>query len=167
MLGCKACSFPIEQNLKLDQWENEALVNVSQYRRLIGRLLYLQATHHDVTFVVNLLIQFVSDPLQSHMQGVTRVLRYLKRTACQWILLPRTAEPILTIFSNSDWLVCSYTRRSRTGYLLLLSGAPISLKTKKQFVASCSFDEAEYRVMASTVSEVLWLDGSLRICKLS
>ncbi|GJZ89953.1 putative RNA-directed DNA polymerase [Tanacetum coccineum] len=46
---------------------------------------------------------------------------------------------------------------TRTGYILLLSGSPISWKTKKQSVVSCSSIEAEYRLMASTVSEVLWV----------
>lgn len=45
----------------------------------------------------------------------------------------------------------------RVNYLLLLGGAPISWKTKKQPVLSRSSAEAEYRAMATTVSEVLWL----------
>ncbi|GJZ26365.1 uncharacterized mitochondrial protein-like protein [Tanacetum coccineum] len=47
--------------------------------------------------------------------------------------------------------------RTRTGYLLLFGGAPISWKTKKQNVVSRSSAEAEYRSMASTVSEILWM----------
>ena len=42
-------------------------------------------------------------------------------------------------------------------YLLLLGGTPISWKTKKQSVVSRSSAEAEYRAMASTVSEVIWV----------
>ncbi|XP_023734190.2 uncharacterized mitochondrial protein AtMg00810-like [Lactuca sativa] len=157
MLGCKPSSFPIEQNLKLDRREEEAQVDGTQYRRLVGRLPYLQATRPDVTYVVNVLSQFVSDPRHSHMQAMIRVLRYLKGTPGQGILLPRIGEPVLTAFCDSDWLGCPYTRRPRTGYLLMLGGAPISWKTKKQSVVSRSSAEAEYRAMASTVSEVLWV----------
>ncbi|GKD79187.1 secreted RxLR effector protein 161-like protein, partial [Tanacetum coccineum] len=49
------------------------------------------------------------------------------------------------------------TRRSRTGYLLLLGGAPVSWKTKKQSVVSKSSAEAEYRAMSNAVSEILWM----------
>ncbi|KAI3722513.1 hypothetical protein L2E82_33552 [Cichorium intybus] len=54
------------------------------------------------------------------------------------------------------------TRRSRTGYLLLLGGAPVSWKTKKQSVVSRSSAEAEYRAMASTVSEIIWMRWLLK-----
>lgn len=162
MLGCKPSTFPIEQNLKLNQGANEPKVDASQYRRLIGRMLYLQATRPDVTYAVNALSQFVADPRQSHMDAANRVLRYLKGTTGQGVLLPKDGDPVLTAFYDSDWLGCPYTRRSQTGYLLMLGGAPISWKTKKQTVVSRSFAEAEYRAMASTVSEILWVRWLLK-----
>lgn len=156
-LGCKPSSFPIEHGLKLDKGEKEQSVDANQYRRLIGRLLYLQATRPDITYTVNILSQFVADPRSVHLEAADRVLRYLKATPGQGILLARMGDPILTAYCDSDWLGCPYTRRSRTGYILLLGGSPISWKTKKQSVVSRSSAEAEYRAMASTISEVLWV----------
>lgn len=101
--------------------------------------------------------QFVADPRQSHLEVAHRVLRYLKGTVGQGVLLPKDGGFELTAFCDSDWLGCPYTRRSRTGYFLMLGGAPISWKTKKQSVVSRSSAEAEYRAMASTVSEILWV----------
>ncbi|KAK1439791.1 hypothetical protein QVD17_05611 [Tagetes erecta] len=156
-LGCKPSSFPIEQGLKLDKGENEPCVDANQYRRLVGRLLYLQATRPDITYSVNVLSQFVADPRSSHLEAANRVLRYLKGTPGQGILLSRAGDLVLSAYCDSDWLGCPYTRRSRTGYFLLLGGNPISWKTKKQSVVSRSSAEAEYRAMASTVSEVIWV----------
>lgn len=48
MLGCKPSSFPIEHNLKLDRREKEDRVDAGVYKRIVGRLLYLQATRLDV-----------------------------------------------------------------------------------------------------------------------
>ncbi|KAJ9558206.1 hypothetical protein OSB04_012820 [Centaurea solstitialis] len=150
MMGCKPSSFPMEPNLQLDQCDDSPRIEASQYRRLVGRLLYLQATRPDITYAVNVLSQFVSDPRQRHMEVATRVLRYLKATPGQGILIPKDGGTKLVAFCDSDWLGCAFTRRSRTGYLLLLGGAPISWKTKKQTVVSRSSAEAEYRAMAHT-----------------
>ncbi|XP_024974749.1 uncharacterized protein LOC112512844 [Cynara cardunculus var. scolymus] len=155
--GCKPSPFPFEQNLILDKKDEESKVDASRYHYLVGRLLYLQATRPDIAYSVNVLSQFTADPRQSHMDAAHQVLRYLKGTAGQGILLPRDGGCNLTAYCDSNWLGCLITRRSRTGYLLLLRGAPISWKTKKQNVVSRSSAEAEYRSMASTMSEILWM----------
>lgn len=157
MEGCRPSSFPIEQNIKLAMDDKDPKVDATHYRRLIGRLLYLQATRPDIAYSVNILSQFVSDPRKNHMDALFRILRYLKATPGQGILLPKEGGVNLVAYSDSDWLGCPLTRRSRTGYLLLLGGAPISWKTKKQSVVSRSSAEAEYRAMAATVSELIWM----------
>ncbi|KAI3523163.1 hypothetical protein L1887_01220 [Cichorium endivia] len=162
MMGCRPSAFPMEQNTKLGKNDEDVRVDANKYRRLVGRLLYLQATRPDITYSVNVLSQFVTDPRQSHMEAAIRVLRYLKGTPGQGILLPKEGKPNLVAYTDSDWLGCPDTRRSRTGYLLLLGGAPISWKSKKQSVVSRSSAEAEYRAMATTVSEVIWLRWLLK-----
>ncbi|XP_021991719.1 uncharacterized mitochondrial protein AtMg00240-like [Helianthus annuus] len=122
----------MEPNLKLDKGETEQRVDASLYRRLIGRLLYLQATRPYITYAVNVLSQFVSDPRQNHLDAVHRVLRYLKATIGQGIHLSRSGGYGLTAYCDSDWLGCPFIRRSRTGYLLLLGGPPVSWKTKNK-----------------------------------
>ena len=63
----------------------------------------------------------------------------------------------LTAYSDSDWAACPNTRRSVTGYVLLLGKSPVSWKSKKQSTLSKSSSEAEYRAMASASSETTWL----------
>ncbi|GJY33994.1 secreted RxLR effector protein 161-like protein [Tanacetum coccineum] len=91
----------------------------------------------------------MTDPRQPHLNAAHRILHYLKGTPGLGILLPRLGGCLLTAHCDFDWLGCPYTRRSRTGYLLSLGGAPISWKTKKQSVVSRSSAEAEYRSMAA------------------
>ncbi|XP_021974918.1 secreted RxLR effector protein 161-like [Helianthus annuus] len=143
----------MEQGLKLTHDEGGSRVDASQYRRLIGRLLYLQATRPDLAYSVNVLSQFVANPRQVHFDAANRVLRYLKNTTGQGILLPREGGTKLIAYYDLDWLGCPLTRKSRTGYLLLFGGGPVSWKSKKQSVVSRLSAEAEYRAMTSTVSE--------------
>ncbi|GJR46947.1 uncharacterized mitochondrial protein-like protein [Tanacetum coccineum] len=128
MLGCRQCTFPMEPNIKLDKGEDDVRIDASKYRRLVGRLLYLQATRPYLAYSVNVLSQFVSDPHQMHMDAAMRVLRYLKATPGQGIFFPKEG-----------------------------GGAPISWKSKKQSVVSRSSAEAEYRAMANATSEILWM----------
>lgn len=44
MIGCQPSSFPMDQNTKLDKNNEDVRVDANKYRRLVGRLLYLQAT---------------------------------------------------------------------------------------------------------------------------
>ncbi|GKD00134.1 secreted RxLR effector protein 161-like protein [Tanacetum coccineum] len=162
MVGCRPSAFPFEQGTKLDKGEKEARVDATQYLRLMGRLLYFQATRPDITYAVNVVSQFLADPRQNHSEAAKRVLRYLKGTPGQGILLPRDGPSNLTAYCDSDWLGCSFTRRSRIGYLLILGGGPISWRTKKQSVVSRSLVEAEYRAMASPVGEILWVRWLLK-----
>ncbi|XP_076927915.1 secreted RxLR effector protein 161-like [Bidens hawaiensis] len=159
--GCCPSSFPIP-NLKHDKGENESKVDSNRYRRIVGRLLYFQATILDITYAVNILSQFVADLRQNHLDAARRVLRYLEATSGQGILLPRDGGYHLSAYYDAVWLSCPFTRRSRTRYLLLLGGAPVSWKTMKQAVVSRSSIEEKYRFMASTISEVLWVCWLLR-----
>nr|KAJ0198111.1 hypothetical protein LSAT_V11C700366270 [Lactuca sativa] len=161
MLGCKPSAFPIEHNLKLDRWEEEARVDAGVYIRLFGRLLYLQATHPDVAYSVNVLSQFVGDPRTSHMQAVMRVLRYLKGTAGQDILLPHDGEPVLTAFSDFDWLGCPYTRRSRTARHIVNN--PVYHERMKHVEIDCFFIREG---VASREIKLMKIDSKMQVAHL-
>ncbi|GKA86315.1 hypothetical protein Tco_0808026, partial [Tanacetum coccineum] len=60
-------------------------------------------------------------------------------------------------FSDSDWAKCPVTRKSVYGYCVLINDNLVSWKSKRQATLSKSFAEAEYRCMASTTSEVMWI----------
>ncbi|GLT39324.1 hypothetical protein SLA2020_135220 [Shorea laevis] len=162
MIGARPSAFPMEQHHHLNSESGEPLPDPSQYRRLVGRLLYLTITRPDICYSVGILTQFMQNPRKDHFEAAMRVLRYIKSSPGQGIMLSSTHRPQLTAYCDADWAGCPMTRRSTTGYFICLGNSPISWKSKKQVTVSRSSAEAEYRAMATTVSELIWLKSLLR-----
>jgi len=99
----------------------------------------------------------MQSPRTSHFLALEHTLRYLTGSSGQGILLQANCSLSLQAFSDSDWASCLFTRRSVTGYLLLLGNSPISWKSKKQSTVSKSSTEAEYRPLSQAAAEVTWL----------
>lgn len=55
---------------------NKPLKDVRRYQRLVGRLLYLTI----ISFVVQVLSQFMHAPKESHMKEALRVVKFIRTT---------------------------------------------------------------------------------------
>jgi hypothetical protein len=162
LLASKPVQFPMEQNLKLS-WDNgDLLSDASEYRRLIGRLLYLTITRPYLAYSVQTLSQFMAQPRQPHLDAAHRVLRYIKFAPTQSLFFPANGDLHLKAFCDSDWAECVDTRRSIIDYCVFLGSSLISWKSKKQQTVSRSSAEAENRSMASTCCEIMWLLSLLK-----
>lgn len=157
LLGCKPAATPMEQRHNLGADTSKALTDPTRYRRLVGRLIYLGNTRPDLSYPVHILSQFMQSPREGHWEAALRVVRFLKGTIGQGILLRADSGLELSMYCDADWAACPTTRRSLTAYVALLGGSPISWKTKKQAVVSHSSAEAEYRAMSVATREIKWL----------
>ncbi|XP_034674504.1 uncharacterized mitochondrial protein AtMg00810-like [Vitis riparia] len=142
-LGCKPAKTSMQPNKQLSQDDGELLTDPSMYRRLIGKLIYLTITRPDLTYSVNKLSQFLSQPRRPHLQAVYRILQYIKGSPGKGIF-----------FSDSDWAACPDSRKSVAGFCIFLGDSLISWKSKKQRTVSRSSAEAEYRAMAHVTCEL-------------
>lgn len=62
LMGSKPVHTPLPRDLKLRANQGKVLPNLDRFRRLVGRLLYMNFTRPDITYVVQQLRQFVGAP---------------------------------------------------------------------------------------------------------
>lgn len=155
MIDAQPTASP-EASTKLDNFSGEPLPDPSSYRSMVGALEYLTWTRPDIAHAVNQVCQHMHTPRTPHLVAVKRIFRYLKDTPDNGIKFSKGTNT-LTIFSDADWAGCSIDRRSTTDYCIFLGNNLISWSVKKQSSVSRSSTEAEYRALALSVAEVLWL----------
>lgn len=157
LLGCKPVSTPMEQNHHLLSAEGPFCTDPVRFRRYVGWLVYLTITRPELCYAVHVLSQVMHKPREVHWDAIVRVLRYLKGSSGQGIMLKATSDLRVRGFCDADWASCPKTRRSLSSYIVLLGSSPVSWKTKKQDTVSHSSAEAEYRSMAAALRELKWL----------
>ena len=140
----------MEERLKLMKASTAAKVDVTLYQSIVGGLRYLLHTRPNITFAMGYVSRFMEDPREDHWAAVKRLLRNVKGTVDQGIVLPKTGRSRLqlTVFSNADMMVDIDGHRSTSGVLVFLGSAPTSLLSLKQKVVALSTCEIEYVVHA-------------------
>ena len=160
--GGNTSKLPMETKVKLEADKGEPLQNIQPYQKIMGKLIYLTVTRPDIVYTVHILTQYMQKPTSEHMNAAKRLLRYLANNPGQGVLLASQSAAQLTAYCDSDWASCSFSRRSTSGYCIMLGSSPVSWKTKKQTVVARSSAEAEYRAMALASCEVTWLSALLK-----
>jgi hypothetical protein len=134
------------------------------YSSVIGMLLYLSTnTRCDIAFAVSQVARFSSNPKQWHATAIKSIIRYLKRTKDQGMILHPSGQLNLDLYVDADF--CGLFRheddavvdsaRSRTGYVILLSGFPLIWKSQLQSSIACSTLEAEYTALSYALKALL------------
>ena len=114
-------------------------------------------TRTDISHAVHVLNQFVGAPTSVHYGHLLRVLRYLRGTTSRYLVYSRRSTLQLQAYSDATWASSPDDRHSVSSYCIFLGSSLVVWKTKKQTIVSCSSVEAEFRALAATIRELIWL----------
>lgn len=161
MVGAKTCHSPACPALKLVPGDGEYLDNPTEYRSLVGSLQYLTWTRPEISFAVNQVCQHMQRPTTTHMTAAKRILSYVKGTIDYDILFTKGIVA-LQGFSDADWAVNPTDRKSTSGFCLFFGPNPITWSSRKQSTIARSSTEVEYRCLAQTAAELVWVCQLMR-----
>ena len=162
MLDYKPIDTPMDPNVKLVPRQGEPLRDSGRYRRLVSKLNYLTITRFDISFPVSIVSQFLQSLYDNHWDVVIRILRYVKETLDQGMLYENIGHTQIVGYSNANWAGSPTDRHSTSRYCVFIRGNLISWKSKKHDVVVRPSAEAEYRTMALTTCELIWLKHLLQ-----
>ena len=157
MSDCKATVSPVDLSLRLLPSDNATKVD-APFREAVGALMHLMtATRPDIAYAVGYVSRFMENPQQEHWIAVKRIFRYLQGTKSHGICYQPNDKIDFRGYSDADWAGDHADRKSTSGYLFMLLGAPISWGSKKQSSVSLSTSEAEYIALSLAIQEGKWI----------
>ncbi|GJU07505.1 hypothetical protein Tco_1123935 [Tanacetum coccineum] len=111
-------------------------INETQYRGMIGSLMYLTASRLEIKFSTCLCERYQANPKESHLIDVKRIFRYRKGTHSLGLWYPKCSGFDQKEYSDSDYVGCNMDRKS-------------------------SSVEAEYVAAAGCCANILWMKSQL------
>ncbi|GJR09670.1 retrovirus-related pol polyprotein from transposon TNT 1-94 [Tanacetum coccineum] len=152
---------PMVERTKLDEDLSGIPVDQTQYRSMIGSLMYLTASRPDLVFAVCMCARYQSKPTKKHLEAVKRVFRYLQGSINMGLWYPKDTAMALTAYADADHAGCQDTQRSTSGGAQFLGDKLVSWSSKKQTSTSISSTEAEYIAMSGCCAQILWMRSQL------
>lgn len=152
---------PMVSRIKLSRVGSDAVPDPTQFPSVVGALQYATLTRPEISFSVNKVCQFLSNPLEEHWKAVKRILRYLSGTMHYGLLIqvaPLHQPLFLLGFCVADWASNLDDKRSTC---VFLGPNLISWWSKKQPLVARSSAEAEYRSLANLAAQMLWVQSLL------
>ena len=150
--------------------------HATEYRAMVGALLWVCLVRPDVCHAVGQLSQHMSKPTEGWFKQAQRCWQYLGGTidevltySCDhaneesmmgvgYMFMPKGSESVATGYVDANLKV----PKSTTGYLFKLGGGTVIAKSKRQPITAIATYDAEYYAMSSAMLTAIWLQCFLK-----
>ena len=158
MQDCTPVTTPMDTSVKLTKTvDDDVPADPKEYASIVGGLMFAACvTRPDIMCAVGQLSQFLNNPSSKHLLAVKRVLRYLQGTSSYGITY-RPPPLRLQGYSDADWAGDLDTRRSTTGYVVMLNNGAIVWQSRRQPTVALSTMESEYMALTEAAKELKWI----------
>ena len=131
----------------------------TQFRAVVGILMYMSTDRPDIQYTVNELSSLMSRPTQRGWESAKHLVRYLLKTKDYALFFGREAENCddVVIMTDSDWATDQQNRKSKSAVHIYVGDCLLYSYTRRQTVIAQSSAEAEFYASASGVSEGILL----------
>ena len=131
METAKHMATPMSIACYLDKDETGQLIDIKKYRGMIGYLLYLSTSRPDIIFSVCMCARYQSNPKESHLSVVKRIMRYLLDTINLGLWYLKSSSYNLVGYSDFDFAGCKTDKKSTSGTCHFIGSALVSWHSKK------------------------------------
>ena len=149
MDDAKEMKTPIHPTTYLGLDEESKKLYRTQYRAMIGSLLYLTAYRPDIMFSVCLCAKFQKEPRKVILSVVKRIFRYLIGTYNLGLCFKRRKDFGLTSYCDVDYAGDKLEMKSNSGSCHFIGGNLVTWICKNQGSIVLSTIKAEYISIAS------------------
>ncbi|GMF55954.1 unnamed protein product [Phytophthora fragariaefolia] len=167
--NAKPCLTPLEPGVHLTRADDpqtkddKVKMKAKPYRSLVGSLMYLACgTRPDISVAIAKLSRFLENPGEKHWDAGIKVVRYLLKTKDVGIVYDGSLGTELEAYSDADWAGNRDDRRSVSGMMLMMCGAPVVWRSTFQKTVALSSTEAEYMALSDCVKECIWMRRLLK-----
>ncbi|GJS99465.1 retrovirus-related pol polyprotein from transposon TNT 1-94 [Tanacetum coccineum] len=148
MENCDTVPTPIVEQAKLKLDLVGKSVDHTDYRSMIGSLMYLTSCRPDIMFATCMCARYKANPNEHHVSAVKRIFRYLKGTINLGLWYSKDSGFDLTAYLDADHAGCHLDRKGTSGSVQFLGDKLVCWSSKKQNCVSISTAESKYVVVS-------------------
>jgi hypothetical protein len=138
--------------------EDRAQMIGKPYREIVGSVMWGQlATRPDLSYSVSVFSRFQTNPGIEHWRALMHTAGYIRNTLDYGLIYSRDKPLTPFGYFDSDYAACIDTRRSTSGQVFVMAGAPVCWASKRQATVALSTVEAEYISLTRAAQQLKWM----------